>query len=242
MGATSSQPSFPYGNNVKGCKYRQGENTLTDGKESPQPAACPLADTEAVSSRELIVAADSGQTPGRCSWQADSSCSQLRPCGLLSRCNEIICYTGSSPEPYALLPTGQGTTFVVGTSMFWNPDQLGKKVCKCSFLNNGLFCILGHASSTAPTMLVGRSVGPPRWRSLDKNYSMVGHDIFLPDIMSLAPRRIKTTDLGGPVKATPREMCWQLLVGMPLSQLQTSMFPSYPGRINTDTLVLRVHI
>lgn len=82
-----------------------------------------------------------------------------------------------------------------------------KKVCECSFLNNGLFCILGHASSTAPTMLVGRLVGPPRWRSLDKNYSMVGHDIFLSDIMSLAPRRIKTTDLGGPVKATPREMC-----------------------------------
>lgn len=52
-------------------------------------------------------------------------------------------------------------------------------------------------------MLVGRSVGPPRWRSLDKNYSMVGHDIFLSDIMSLAPRRIKTTDLGGPVEATP---------------------------------------
>lgn len=131
---------FPVHNNVKGWKYRRGENTLTDGKESPPlPAACPLADAEAVSSRELIVAADSGQTSGRCSWQADSSCSLLRPFCLLSRCNEIICYTGSSLEPYALLPTGQRSTSVVGTSMFWNPDQLGKKVCKCNCLNNGYF-------------------------------------------------------------------------------------------------------
>lgn len=77
---------FPYCNSVYGCKCRRRENTLTD--------------SGAVSSRELIVEADSGQTPGRCSWQP-----RLFPqtCGLLSWCNEIIFYTSSSPEPCVLL-------------------------------------------------------------------------------------------------------------------------------------------
>ena len=172
----------------------------TDGERltAKRVLLCLLADAEAVSSRELIVAADSGQTPGRCCRQADSSLLSAQTCGPLSRCNEIICYTGSSPEPYALLPTGQRSTVPLWSEheCFETQTSWGKKGCKRNFVNNGLVCILAaQLSTTMPLVgwlvcLVGGV--------LIRTIRLVSHDI-----RSLAPWRIKPTDLGGPVEATP---------------------------------------
>lgn len=98
--------------------------------------------------------------------------------GLLSRCNEIICYTSSSPEPYAPLAHRLEEELY---DLNINKARLAVEICATVLIIDYFFSI---------GIIRNPVLSPPLW------------SIFSTDMMSHDPQRIKISDLDDPPSST----------------------------------------